>query len=125
MSEVLPEAVVNEPVQEVVAEAPAKEIIGLMQYLKKEMAEGKIDFAFRAAETEDGHIWFYVHPLNANGGTADFYLNDQGHVFPINQPGPLKAAAEFKGAPPEVQEKLEAYVEAVRASESPSEGGAQ
>lgn len=88
MSEILP------PDAELVVEEPKpRETITLDKYLRKEMAEGKIDFAFRAAETEDGHIYFYVHPQGKDGDTRDFYLNEQDQVIPVAAPGPLKVAA--------------------------------
>jgi len=41
------------------------------EYLKTEMGEGKIDFAFRARLC-DGVVVFYVHPASASGRTMDF-----------------------------------------------------
>jgi hypothetical protein len=42
-------------------------------YLKKEMSEGKIDFSFRAVDSESG-IDINIYPESANGETIDFSL---------------------------------------------------
>lgn len=39
------------------------------EYLKKEIAEGKIDFRFRASNY-DGTVRIYVHPDGKNGSTT-------------------------------------------------------
>lgn len=41
----------------------------LEQYLKHELAEGKIDFWFRAA-VHDGQVELYIHPANKSGQTT-------------------------------------------------------
>ncbi len=48
-----------------------------LEYLEKEMSEGKIDFSFRATPSENG-IDINIHPSGANGETIDFSLFKQG-----------------------------------------------
>jgi hypothetical protein len=42
----------------------------LEQYLKREYAEGKIDFQFRAHVSPDGVVEIYIHPVGKNGMTT-------------------------------------------------------
>lgn len=73
---------------------PPKEATSLFEFFKLELAEGKIDFALRAAETEDGHIYFYIHPQGKDGRTGDFYVDNSSpnRVIKVAAPGPLKGA---------------------------------
>lgn len=41
----------------------------LEEYIKAEVAEGKIDFTFRAS-VYDGKVVIYIHPANASGMTT-------------------------------------------------------
>lgn len=104
MPEVLPPGVEPQP-----EPPPPRELMSFRKYLEKELAEGKIDFAFRAAETEDGHIYFYVHPQGQDGDTRDFYLNANNQVIEVNQPGPLKTpqSPEPTVAEQIIQERVE------------------
>jgi len=49
----------------------------LLEYFKKEIREGKIDFGVRATEVETG-IDFYIHPISASGETINFALIEKG-----------------------------------------------
>lgn len=42
------------------------------QYLHAEIEEGKIDFRIRAQKNANGHVEFYIHPLDKNGDTRDY-----------------------------------------------------
>lgn len=42
----------------------------LEDYLRKELAEGKIDFTFRAYSYDGSPVEIYIHPLNRDGNTT-------------------------------------------------------
>lgn len=46
----------------------------LNQYLKKELAEGKIDFEIRVTLNDRSDPEFYIHPIGKDGATADFVI---------------------------------------------------
>jgi len=46
----------------------------LYEYLKKELAEGKIDHSLRASINSAGEISFYIHPEGRDGDTLDIML---------------------------------------------------
>jgi hypothetical protein len=53
----------------------------LEQYLRKEMSEGKIDFAFRARLSIDDRVVIYIHPANKNGDTTPDLIVDGNYII--------------------------------------------
>lgn len=46
----------------------------LEAYIRQELAEGKIDFRFRAHSYAGGPVEIYIHPIDKNGQTTPLLL---------------------------------------------------
>lgn len=66
----------------------------LEQYLRHELANGAIDFTFRATSFNGGPVEIYIHPLNRDGRTTPTLLvegdtvREKRHVW-LMPPSPL------------------------------------
>lgn len=66
----------------------------LEEYLREEMAAGKIDFHIRARIDERTRVRFYIRPLGKSGDTQDYFLeNNVLFVDTIDEPWPDTAGA--------------------------------
>jgi hypothetical protein len=56
--------------------------VTLEEYIRYELAEGKIDFRFRAHSFEGGPLEIYIHPLDKDGQTTPLLIVEGNTVRP-------------------------------------------